>query len=189
MKTNWPLLKISCIYLLCAVLFYFAGDDQLKYKYDTSPMDSQTGILDELSEGIILSQSFKSKTETLDAIDIKFATYGRKNSGNLYLYILDSNDTPMAQQTIFAGDLVDGELYRWNFSSIIDNAKNKDFQLVIKSSCRPGQSPSVYYSSLNSETNYTVNGEIRTGSLFSHIGKEYFSWVIIIGNPFLLGLF
>lgn len=175
MKTNWPLLKISCIYLLCAVLFYFAGDDQLKYKYDTSPMDSQTGVLDELSEGIILSQSFKSKTETLDAIDIKFATYGRKNSGNLYLYILDSNDTPMAQQTIFAGDLVDGELYRWNFSSIIDNAKNKDFQLVIKSSCRPGQSPSVYYSSLNSETNYTVNGEIRTGSLsFSHIGKEYF---------------
>lgn len=179
-STKWNILfKVFLIYFVCALVFYFVGDEQLKYKYIISSMPEASGSLEELSTNVTVEQSFSVDTETLDAIEVRFSTFGRVNYGEILFTLSDMSGEVLANQSIASESIQDGEIYRWNIVPGIADSSGKSFELTITSACQPGEGPGLYYSSGLSENTLEINEQVREGSLcFSYIGKHFF----ILGN-------
>ena len=144
---NWnALIKVLLIYFACVLLFYYVGDEQLKFKYIISPMPETSGNLEELSTDVTVKQTFSVDTETLDAIEVRFATFGRVNQGEILFTLTDSSGKVLANQSIASETIRDGEIYRWNIVPGIDNANGSSFELLIQSTCQTGESPGLYKS-------------------------------------------
>lgn len=175
---NWnALIKVLLIYFACVLLFYYVGDEQLKFKYIISPMPETSGNLEELSTDVTVKQTFSVDTETLDAIEVRFATFGRVNQGEILFTLTDSSGKVLANQSIASETIRDGEIYRWNIVPGIDNANGSSFELLIQSTCQTGESPGLYYSATSSGSELEINKEARDGTLcFSYIGKHFFIW-------------
>ena len=134
------------IYFIVAFLFMLIGGDHLRYKYVVSTMPQQTGAIEELNSDKVVKQKFTAKEETVDTIDLLVATYGRENSGLIQLTISDSQGKVVAEHKDDVSILEDNEIYKWVIEPGIENAKGKEYELTIKTTCAAGEAPTVYYS-------------------------------------------
>lgn len=170
------LLKVLGIYFIVAFLFMLIGGDQLRYKYVTSTVPAQTGIIEELSSDRVVKQKFIVKEETLDTIDLLMATYGRENSGTFYLTLSDDQGNVIADHMNDVSALKDNELYKWVIEPGIEHAKEKEYELTITTTCQAGAAPTVYYSASGTGT-FSVDGQEREGSLcFDYVGRTFFAF-------------
>ncbi len=172
------LLKVLGIYFIVAFLFILIGGDQLRYKYVTSIMPSQTGVIEELTTGRVIKQKFIVEEETLDTVDLLIATYGRENTGLIYFTILDESGNIIAERTDNVNNLEDNALYKWVIEPGIENTKGKEYELMITTTCEAGFAPTIYYSADGSGT-FSVDGQDRTGTLcFDYVGRTFFAFGI-----------
>lgn len=169
------LAKILVLYIFVAVIFYFVGGDQLKFKYVVSNMGTPVGALEEIDTNTVISTKFAVQEATLETIDLRFATFGRNNSGTVYLRLLDDKGKEVEKGYIDAGTLKDNEEYKWVISPGIE-ANGKIFELEISSNSLSGQAPSIYFTNERSgNQSVFVNGESRDVELcMDYVGKKWF---------------
>ena len=66
------------------------------------------------------------------------------------------------------------EIYKWVIEPGIENAKGKEYELTIKTTCAAGEAPTVYYSADASGV-FSVDGQDRSGSIcFDYVGRSFF---------------
>lgn len=185
------LLKVLGIYFIVAFLFMLIGGDYLRYKYVVSTMPQQTGAIEELNSDKVVKQKFTAKEETVDTIDLLVATYGRENSGLIQLTISDSQGKVVAEHKDDVSILEDNEIYKWVIEPGIENAKGKEYELTIKTTCAAGEAPTVYYSADASGV-FSVDGQDRSGSIcFDYVGRSFFMfgtyyWYFVIAGAALI---
>lgn len=185
------LLKVLGIYFIVAFLFMLIGGDHLGYKYVVSTMPQQTGAIEELNSDKVVKQKFTAKEETVDTIDLLVATYGRENSGLIQLTISDSQGKVVAEHKDDVSILEDNEIYKWVIEPGIENAKGKEYELTIKTTCAAGEAPTVYYSADASGV-FSVDGQDRSGSIcFDYVGRSFFMfgtyyWYFVIAGAALI---
>ena len=185
------LLKVLGIYFIVAFLFMLIGGDHLRYKYVVSTMPQQTGAIEELNSDKVVKQKFTAKEETVDTIDLLVATYGRENSGLIQLTISDSQGKVVAEHKDDVSILEDNEIYKWVIEPGIENAKGKEYELTIKTTCAAGEAPTVYYSADASGV-FSVDGQDRSGSIcFDYVGRSFFMfgtyyWYFVIAGAALI---
>ena len=185
------LLKVLGIYFIVAFLFMLIGGDHLRYKYVVSTMPQQTGAIEELNSDKVVKQKFTAKEETVDTIDLLVATYGRENSGLIQLTITDSQGNVVAEHEDDVSILEDNEIYKWVIEPGIENAKGKEYELIIKTTCAAGAAPTVYYST-DANAVFSVDGQDRPGSIcFDYVGRSFFMfgtyyWYFVIAGAALI---
>lgn len=185
------LLKVLGIYFIVAFLFMLIGGDHFRYKYVVSTMPQQTGAIEELNSDKVVKQKFTAKEETVDTIDLLVATYGRENSGLIQLTISDSQGKVVAEHKDDVSILEDNEIYKWVIEPGIENAKGKEYELTIKTTCAAGEAPTVYYSADASGV-FSVDGQDRSGSIcFDYVGRSFFMfgtyyWYFVIAGAALI---
>ena len=73
----------------------------------------------------------------------------------------------------------------------IENAKGKEYELTIKTTCAAGEAPTVYYSADASGV-FSVDGQDRSGSIcFDYVGRSFFMfgtyyWYFVIAGAALI---
>ena len=87
--------------------------------------------------------------------------------------------------------LEDNEIYKWVIEPGIENAKGKEYELTIKTTCAAGEAPTVYYSADASGV-FSVDGQDRSGSIcFDYVGRSFFMfgtyyWYFVIAGAALI---
>lgn len=178
---------LMAVYAILALIFFYVGDDQIKYRTKETVWGEAVGVLPEISEGNVYVQSFKANTDSLKKISLQFATYARENRGEVFLSVKEKGkDTELASIRLDASQLVDGGIYEIPFNDQLENVKGKVFELTITSGCFAGSAPTLYYRETPLDGGVAINGVIMPYELYycvsgydtTLLGAYY--WVIVI---------
>ena len=190
------ILKILLGYFLFAIAFRFIGGEQFDYKFVTSEMGDPIGAITEIDKDTVVKQTFLVKEESLESLDIKFATFNRENKGVLALNLSDETNTELATGFIDVSTLDENTTFKWVLDSPITDAKNKSYTLMLTSDSMQGEAPAVYLMDTTEEgQTLLVNDILQENQLcFTHVGKTYFLfgqyyWYGVIGIAILFLLY
>jgi ABC-2 type transport system permease protein len=173
-------------YVIIAIAFFFIGGEQIQYSIIESNIQPVKGMFPELSSGNFIEQSFYSSSDTLNSLSFMAGTYSRENTGTLELSLLDADTQQIVTSlSIPANELMDHEMFTWEFNEELENVEHKQFIFRIESTCPEGQAPSICYSDLEAGvTPAWINHEQKDvqftfqfkGKLYSWFGQNY--WVL-----------
>lgn len=183
------------VFLLLALVFYLIGGEQIKVREEASQDFTPAGVLQEVSEGTVINQTFTVHTHTLEKITFLIGTYNRKNSGIWEAVISDEATGEILETTLIDTSLLTGDTYyEWPLTAPVQKAKGKAYSFTVKSKCRIGEAPTLYYSlpentpSMSLNINGTPQNQILcfryVGSHFFFIGMNF--WQCIFGSAWII---
>lgn len=114
-----------------------------------------------------IRQSFVGQYSNMEGINMRFATYGRKNRGEITASLYDNNMNIITQQIINVSQLPDSEMYSFSIPTIKDS-QGKQYYLEIKSgSFDPNNAITIWRSSIDlyPEGQCYINNEPIDGDL------------------------
>lgn len=179
------MLRLWAAYWAIAVLFFFAAGDGIFRGEKSSEMSSPLHITPVIKETDMLTQRFRCESDTIDAIRLCCASYGRVNTDVLVLAILNGDGRTMAVQRLDTSALADSRPWEICLSEPLRNTDGKEFVLQITSEHgSETDGVSVYYGSSlpasrmgepDSAMRLRINGEPVNAQLcFSIAGTDYF---------------
>lgn len=111
--------KISIIglglYCLCVVLLSWVAGDAFRYTREVSSSVAPAGVVGDMLAGFTLTQQFQASGDEIDSISLRFADYGRQNTGTLSLTIKNEAGEMMSQSDIDVSQVQDGAFYTVSF--------------------------------------------------------------------------
>ena len=183
------------IFLTIAIVFQWAGGDELKYRAEKTSMIELNNVLPEIIQGTTIDQELTINCDSLDRIILKISNYGRiTNKGLLKLELLDGKNRQVLSDTkVDVSKFKADQTFTWNLSKSILDMTNKKIILRSTSDSESGSGLSLYFlqDNLHRDNQLYLNGEPIKGVLaFSMEGKSSYwfgvhYWHIVIA---LLGL-
>ncbi|MDW2799679.1 ABC transporter permease [Clostridium boliviensis] len=176
--------------LIIAIVFQWAGGDELKYRAEKTPMIELNNVLPEIIQGTTIDQELTINCDSLDRIILTISNYGRiTNKGLLTLELIDGkNRQVLADIKVDVSNFKADQTFTWNLSKSILDMKNKKVILRATSNSESGSGLSLYFlqDNLQRENQLYLNGEPINGVLsFSLEGRSSYwfgvhYWHIII---------
>lgn len=109
--------------------------------------------------------------EDIDAsktMAIKFATYARNNSGDIYINVIgNSTKEEYANETVNVSKIVDNDFYVFDLDRALDFGAEKNITISITSNSEKGKAIGVYYSNDKAfnDSQLKINGFSKEGDL------------------------
>lgn len=117
-------LQVVIIAMFLSKLFYHEDVKQVRSDYPT----------DQIVNGVVIGQQFKSSSDNLSAIEIFVDTKDRKNRSNITIDIIDQEGNKVVRSiTQNAKNFKNNSYVKFDFEPISDS-KNKSYLLEVKSS-------------------------------------------------------
>lgn len=144
-------LKRICIsflvgFCLCALVVYLIAGDAFFHKTVTTSTVDAANTVGEIYGDQIVRQNFNVSSETIEAYELQFATYGRSNECSLVLQIVDETGSVLAENRVDAKSLTDQAGYTVALDQPIQTPEDGSLQLVIFSpDAQEGNAVSVYF--------------------------------------------
>lgn len=165
------------IYFLLAAIFYYVGNEQIKYNNISSTMAATEKSIGEITDKVTIEQSFIAETDILNSVTIAIATYARENKGEWTVKLLDSDKkVTLSESKIDISKLKDNSNYTVGFNKKIVGKKGKKLFLQLTSSTPLASNAiTAYYNTnqVNAERTLIVNNEKKIGELcFSVTGQR-----------------
>lgn len=184
-------------YLFLSVVFYFLAGEQLhlrKSRENIEMVSANSGSI-ELVYGSQVEQVFINKIQRFQSISIAWGTYGRSNSGTIFvdLYDLHTN-TQLLHQELSAAEITEGYMSTVAFENPMEGLVGLPLLLRITADSSPGSAVSPLMNTAASEDGFalSLNGKSALGMLcFSAQGEEYIwtglhYWKFVAGGALLL---
>jgi hypothetical protein len=113
-----------------------------------------------------IKQSFVAENDNLFRVNVKLATYARKNNCHVTLTLLDEANLPIATQKMDGETMTDNTFYKFKFKSI-EHSKGKLYSIEIKSDGTVENSISAWKSNADVYLpgKLYLNGKVDTGDL------------------------
>ncbi|MNW42155.1 hypothetical protein D3C74_193180 [compost metagenome] len=111
------------------------------YVIDASQIDSEVPI-GEITEEVIVEQTFIAQADNLSSIQIYFGTYNRLNTSNIEVILTNGSQTYLSEK-ISVENIKDNSFHKFDFTRITDS-KGKKYSLIIKSDGKPGNSVTIW---------------------------------------------
>lgn len=194
---------LSIIYVIIGISFYFIGGEQLKFgKSDESiAYEKSTEPINQITSNIKVEQKFSVHADMIEKITIRLATYGRQNSGNLFIKLINLDDNyEILNQTVDASKVEDGKDFDLDIAERITGIKDKNLSLIITSNIENKDNALTIWSG-EGDTNSPlyINGDLSDNTLiFSvecskelYFGKYYwyiFSTIFILMLLYFINL-
>lgn len=150
MSKQYNLKKICLVTLAGLALFlvalYFIAGDAFRYENTASSSIDATAVVGEITPENSVRQSFTIDAERMVGYELKVATYNRVNSCTLFLQIIASDGTVLAENSVPAAELTDNSSYTVNLTTPIEGHQGETVQLLITSpDAAEGNAVTVYY--------------------------------------------
>ncbi len=122
----------SCLTLICIIVlsYFYANIDKNIYLYNKNVEAGQlwsTGILQEDEK---LTQSFISKENTIDGVNIKVILNGNVDNVTLYCKLFDADSNQIAESSVLGRELENNKFYQLKIPTITET-KGKQYSLVL----------------------------------------------------------
>lgn len=181
------------IYFMLAILFHFAAGEQLYYKASKGNLKSIQGSTStyEITNHFTVKQEFTSKSDEIQYISLQFSTFGRVNSGEVNVQLVDDSNKLLIDKDIDISALSDGGFVDINSNEPISGLLNKKLSIIISS--ENGENGNAVASWYNPKLNVDgqqlyLNGEKSDGTIcFKTYGRdhvkysEYYWYFVLIG--------
>lgn len=103
------------IYCLCVVLLSWVAGDAFRYTRAVSSSVAPASVVGDMLAGFSLTQRFQASGDEIDSIALRFADYGRQNTGTLNLTIENEAGETVTQTNIDVSQVRDGAFYTVSF--------------------------------------------------------------------------
>jgi ABC-2 type transport system permease protein len=113
------------IYIIITVLFYFLAGDQLRFRESrgNTELPPADAAVAELTQGIIIEQTFTAKIQRLDSISVQWTNFYRENAGAVTMQLVNPTDgTIYMEGTFDATTIGDGQILTMTPPQGIGNA-------------------------------------------------------------------
>lgn len=178
-------MHLCFVYIILCFMFYFIAGDQLKYTDSEAlpkPVEASDPI-GEIVKGNDVYQAFRPTGDALTSISLKFATYNRKNSGDIQVKLIDDNKDELYDVSINKRDIKDNEFYKITFDKPITLKNTDEVAILISSySSDKSQAVTIWYNNKVQGNKLKVANIEKEGMLcftyesknISLIGEYYF---------------
>lgn len=173
------LLLTAGAYILLVILFYWLAGDQLHYRQSRGNFAlpaAELGTVD-LTEGVVVEQTFSVKIQRLQNISVQFGTYNRANQGTLTMELYDLNgNTLIASQQFDVADIQNLGLTTLTMEKPIETVYDTPLLLKVFADSAPESAvfPVMSSASQGDEFTLALNEKNVDGILcFSVSGEDY----------------
>ena len=188
---------IICVFVIFAVIFYFALGDKIEYKESNNGikmLDADNTTV-ELYKGNTIEQAFINDLDKIESVGIVCHTYWRENAGTLTIQITKDKNI-YASQRIDVASIPDQHRIFLSLNKPLENMKGEELILKIYTDSAEGQGVCLMSSSIGQTGEMFINGELQEGNIcFETSGKEKvqfgaYYWLImgIVGTVILAAL-
>lgn len=170
---------VMLIYALLVVCFYFLAGDQLHFRRSRGEVVMQTADagVGELTQGMIVEQTFQTKIQRMESVSVQWSTYYRTNAGVVTMELLRQEDGEVLMRTDFdAASIADGQAVSMSAADPIETAYDVPLIIRMYADSVPGTAvtPLISTYAEREASVLTVNGEVIPGLLcFSVLGTDY----------------
>lgn len=192
---------LMLIYFLLAVMIFFVAGDGFRYETVNGSMLSQTSVIGEIVDGMIVEQQLPVGADHAEAVNILVATFGRANTGILHVDICGEDGRTLASVQGRIEDMMDNHVMRFEIPNGIADLRRENVTLRIWSEgCQPGNAITLYYGNsvrsgrfdvqkqISEENLYRINGVPGSGMLCAYFNgyndliayKLYWPMIILI---------
>jgi len=155
---------IVLIFVIPSILLFF-GSNLIKYD-DSYKTGTIIGIIGEISENVVVKQTFLSNYNDLCEIKINFATFARINSCQINLRLYDENDVLINEKIIQSARILDNSYLSYKFPQIKDSLGKKYTLLISSKDAVSGNAVTVYLTNDGSfEGDLYINDQYQTNDL------------------------
>ncbi len=166
---------ILAVYILFALIFYWASGDQLFYRVKETKSITATDCAAVMTDKTTLSFDFTSEVEYLDDISLLIGTYGRQNDGELLVRLFDG-DAELAHTRVPTADLKDYVYQSIAFDTPVTGIRGKKLTVSLTAEGVPeGEGVSLWYGTSisagkfeipdKSGNVFRVNGNVTEGKI------------------------
>lgn len=194
-KENFKKNKVSTILILCiwilviVVTLFSYGNSLGKKSFGSDYSDKYV----ELNKNTIVIESVKLEND-IDSIALKFATYARKNKGNVQVIVKGNrNNYVYLDETISCRSIEDNAYRNIKLKESINISEEPNITITIKSNSEKDKGVALYYSSEklleNSRfyiNNLEINGDASVRFLYYDSELNTFSNIVLIST--LIGI-
>lgn len=172
-------LTVLAIYVLLVISFYFLAGEQLLYRNSRGSltMPPSDAAAAELTQGVMVEQSFQAKIQRLERVSVQWGTYYRPNSGTVTIELLRVSDGASLMEGSFdAASITEGQLLSISAADPIETAYDAPLLLRIFADSPTGSAvaPLADTQEMREGFALAVNGEPVSGMLcFSAEGTDY----------------
>lgn len=190
-KKYWAISLV--VYFALAILFHYAAGEQLYYKASKGNLKSVQGSTStyEITNHFTVEQDFTSKSDEIQYISLQFSTFGRVNTGEVNVKLIDDNNDCLLDKNIDISEFRDGGFVDVDLDNPVSGLLNKKLRIIISSEdCENGNAVALWYNpKLNIEGQQLyLNGEKSDGTIgFKTYGRdqvkysEYYWEFVLIG--------
>lgn len=181
------------IYCVCAVAVYWIAGDQFRYRAVSMETVQAKAIVGQIMKGYSVKQTFLCPLDNIDRYSLEFATYSRKNQGNVTVAFSETDTGKILfQQNIDVSTLQDNAFHTIEIPGSIRDVKGKRLQILVTAEdLDPANAITLYYGQQqpSSYGSLTVNGNPVDGTLCLtaqgsdpiYFGQHYFPIMGVVG--------
>lgn len=152
------------VYALLVVLFYFLAGDQLHYRASRGnlPMQPSDAAAAELTQGVVIEQTFSAPIQRLEHISVQWGTYYRANSGRVSMTLLRVSDGAVLMQADYdAAAIAEGQILTLSAENPIETTYGTPLLLRLSADSPAGgaAAPLICTQAAQEGFALTVNGE------------------------------
>lgn len=162
----------TACYLVLMAVIYWQMVPYYSVRTEETDMNTPTGIVGELVDGMVVEQKIIPTANSLNALRLLTATYNRANTGMIHFVICAEDGTILSDSALEAQNLNNDLLTDIPLSAEIAGCKGKVLTLKVFTEGAPsGYAPTLYFGlpdeSVSSAAfgSYMVNGEEENGQL------------------------
>ena len=185
------------LYMILSMALYFIAGEQFQSRVSEKSITSvdATTPVGEILKGDIIEQIFLMESDILSSISLKFATYGRQNTGTVEVQLIDNDSNNILfTQTLDVSSFMDNSFITLRPEEPIKDMKEKTVRIAVSSETgTPGNAVTIWYNAdiQNPGQKLYIKGEPAQGTLCFSVeerdplffGKHYF---LIMGSIGLL---
>lgn len=158
---NPQTLKKGCIaavliYLVLAILFYWIGGDQLKFRDSQTDMLTPNRVVNEITSDVVLEQQIKVDGDLLLSVNLVGATYARQNTGILRLEVCDTDGQTLLTQDVDVSQMEDNAEFSVLLSEPVPVSNGRILLRITAPNAVPGNAVTLYYGTTLSASRYEV---------------------------------
>ena len=184
-EKKWMLIIFVILWIVFIVRYPVANITQIEIE----PIAQNTGVIDEITEGMTVTQHFLAKKDHFAGIGLLMATYNRDNSSQLEVSVSNEKGEKVYDQIINASEISDTAYYVVNFEDI-GEACGESFTITVKSlDANEGNGITIYKTdeSVSEDTYVTVNNDTQQYNLsYQLIYNNYWYKYVIMGMYLLI---
>lgn len=158
-------LKKRCVialtaYIVLVILLYFIGGEQFHYRDNQTDMITPSGVVGEITDGMVLEQQIKIEGDILTSINLVGATYERRNTGALLLEICDLNGNILHAQEYNLASVPNNAEFQIQFNEVLEIPTGQFSIRITSPNSVSGNAVTLYYGNTISASRYEVNARL-----------------------------